>query len=399
MAVTITSSPQAFTPSDNPVTWTFSSTEFAQANFQFLVEVYVNAALRSRHIVFPEVNSNTAHFDAEANKITNLICSQPAPDPSTLIFAKSAANNATIYIKVIEQYGTPIASYLNASSATIRVFKASLNDNNFVNYLNTDYIWNGGAGKKFMTLIPRTEYLSCALTENLWVLFMTNSTALNIRVSIYVGGIGSSNTVAITNSVTSPISLINVGVQSIIDNTPFVLSSFTGASHYTIEVTVGGVYSEIFRINYDEACTNFGIKRLHFLTSIGSIDAFSFTKVNDTSRTIQHFGMEKQWGGFNSSNVFVYNNNQGREVDYLTTSSGRLTASTDWLSQVIQNWLVDELYESPFVLLETTSGTVLKRVKVLNTSSRQKQNILGNLFSETVELNLSESRKSALIQP
>ncbi len=62
MAVTISQFPADYTFSDNPLTFVFSSTQTAQANFSFIVETYFNAALVSVDRVFPEV-SGYAHID------------------------------------------------------------------------------------------------------------------------------------------------------------------------------------------------------------------------------------------------------------------------------------------------------------------------------------------------
>ncbi len=43
MAVTILTEPQTFTPSDNDIDCTFSSNQSGQANFAFLVMVFVNS--------------------------------------------------------------------------------------------------------------------------------------------------------------------------------------------------------------------------------------------------------------------------------------------------------------------------------------------------------------------
>ena len=55
MAVTINSSPQLFTPSDNPIIWSFSSNATANTNFSYLVEVYVRGSLTGTHQIYPAV--------------------------------------------------------------------------------------------------------------------------------------------------------------------------------------------------------------------------------------------------------------------------------------------------------------------------------------------------------
>ena len=52
MALTIHDTPVNYTPSGNPVVWTFSSDQTAQANFSYLVEVYVGGTLRGRQQIF-----------------------------------------------------------------------------------------------------------------------------------------------------------------------------------------------------------------------------------------------------------------------------------------------------------------------------------------------------------
>ena len=48
MAITINDVPQDYSASGNPIVWTFESDQTGQANFSFLVEVYVGGTLRGR---------------------------------------------------------------------------------------------------------------------------------------------------------------------------------------------------------------------------------------------------------------------------------------------------------------------------------------------------------------
>jgi len=52
MAVTFHDIPQKYAPSDNPVTYRFSSNQTAGANFSFLVETYINGAVVATDKVF-----------------------------------------------------------------------------------------------------------------------------------------------------------------------------------------------------------------------------------------------------------------------------------------------------------------------------------------------------------
>lgn len=400
MAVTITQSPQTVTPSDNPVVWVFNSDQSAQTNFSFLIEVYVNGAVtpRSRHTIFPEYNEDTAHFDAEAEKITNVICSNPLPNLSA--FSADAGNDATIYIKVIEVYGDPATQHASATSSTVTVFKSSLSDDNFNDYVYTDYVFSPSVtSKKFLTFFPRTERLEVATTEDhLFLMIAPFSVTLHVARIRLKSSTGSTIATDYINLSTGNFVLFDASPRSVIDNSAITLANFQAASYYEVTVlnALGTLSGETLTINLND-CNNYETKRLHFLNSLGGIDAFSFTKGNEKSRDITRFGMEKQLGQFDDSGNYVFNTNQGREIDYMTQSAGKLRITSDLINQGVQNWLADELYESPFILMEINAGEDLKRVKITNTSTVYKKNSQGNVMQEVVDLNTSDNRKSSLL--
>ena len=139
MAVTINNTPQAFTPSDNPVWFTFSSDQTAETNFSFLVEVYINDTLVANELIFPDSGIN-GRFNAQS--YASNACNSPQVVDGILI---DALNYAQVKIKVIERYGDPIADGADATSANIYVFKARLSDDDFVDYLYTDYALPGAS--------------------------------------------------------------------------------------------------------------------------------------------------------------------------------------------------------------------------------------------------------------
>src|SRR6185369_17808648 len=401
MAVTFTQSPEPFTPSDNPVVWVFSSDEFAQPNFSFYVEVYVNGVLYSPHLIFPEFNGDTAHFDAEENKISNVICSKPVPDTSAFSF--SAANNAEIYIKVYEQYGDPATLHGSETSTTVTVFKAALKDVDFNIYDSFDYEWRWPLSPRavplFMTFSPRLEQVYCALNENYWLMFLSDENDLDVKISLYdsAGALIVEDTLT-TVAAANKLILINMSPALIITTSAVIDSAdFASCAYYTATMVDGDIHhlSESFKIYYNQDCDLYETKRLHFLSTLGGIDAYSFTKANDTGRDITRYSYVKQLGGFDNTGAWVNDLYQGRGGDYLTTSRGRLRINSDYITQGIQNWLVDELCESPLILIETNSGSNLSRAKILTTNTLVKKNSQGNLIQEFIELDTLDNRKSS----
>src|SRR3989304_6098268 len=181
MAVIIIQEPENFTPSDNPVRFTFESDEFAQPNFSFLVEVSVNGVVHSNHLVFPEVADNRAHYDA--TEIAQVSCSVPAIAPG--VFIQDAGNLAEVRIKVYERYGSPIATQASAQSKIVRVFKASLSDEDFVDWDSDAYLLDN-SGALWLTLFPRTERYLCGMTEDSFFMFLTSyNNNYNLLVKLY----------------------------------------------------------------------------------------------------------------------------------------------------------------------------------------------------------------------
>lgn len=390
MSVTITSSPQLYTPSDNDVIWTFSSNQSGQPNFSFFVEVYVNGALHSTHLIFPEVGGNKAHFNG--SEIARNICSVPPVNSS--VFSQDAGDYIAMSIDVYERYGDPPTLQANTASTTMFPFKSCLSDENFVNWDYTDYAF--ASTKKWLTLWPRNEKYLCGVDEDLFMMFINNLIEIDVSVILYdeSGTVITTELISTASTTSNRILINNFSPAAISANSPIDISDFDNCAYYTLQMTDGVNDSELFTVWIDRTCDVYGTKRLHYLTSIGSIDAFSFTKANEESREIQSQTYETQFGGWDGSNDYVFDLGTGRENDFIKTSKGKMKVSSDWLREDVQNYLCEELYHSPYVQLE---GDTYKRMRVLNTSYRKQKDIYGELFQEIVELGMTDNRKSALV--
>ena len=82
MAVTIESEPIAWQPSDNPLTYEFSSDQTGQPNFSFKVELKINGQTIWTDKIFPEV-SNKAHWDVSS--IVRIFVSGPTVSTQLIV--------------------------------------------------------------------------------------------------------------------------------------------------------------------------------------------------------------------------------------------------------------------------------------------------------------------------
>lgn len=398
MAITIQASPKAYMPSDNSVRWTFSSTNTGQANFSFFVEVYVNAVLHSSHLIFPS-NGTYGFFDAQ--EIASKSVTQPTV---TSALAADAGNYSSMYIKVYERYGTPPANNASATSSTITIFKASLSPedyNDWVDNYPSPYIF--GSGRRFLNQFPRGERLYCGLGERQWLMAITNNEDIVVNVLLWDSAGSPVAGEGLNTGDLGKIQIFDISPSSLIVSTALTKENFEAASYWNVVVTNMGLdIMENITIYKDTTCDHYDTQRLHFLTSYGSIDSFSFTKANAESRDLTRMNIQRQLGEWDDSNNYNYNAASGQEHDYLVVSKGKMEMYSDWLKDTVQNYLARELYESPLVYREPpyaidAASRPIFRTKILNTSYRLGKGMTDGLLQEKVEVSMGTIRKSPLV--
>ncbi len=385
MAVTIHNTPQAYTPSDNPVNWTFSSDMTDEDNFVFLVEIYVNDALVTNELVFPD-NGINGRFDAKSYASNGC----DSPRINNVIF-QDALNYTKIKIKVIERYGDPVEDEASATSDNVYVWKARLDDDDFVVYDSDDYVLPG-ADKKWLSNFPDGHFRMVKdFGEQQRVMAITNeTTGLSFGIRLYdsdanfiVGALG------IDVDEYWPITIFNFSPEQIVSFTAITQLQFEAAAYYTIEFSDS---LPDLRINIDRGHVYEYNKRIHFLSEIGSIESFTFALISRPQGKIKSFGYRKGFGEWDNED-FNYSREQGRDIDYAKVSERKLVIESDWLMQEIQHWLHRNLFESPLVLEEAiaTSGsysTTLIRRKIMQTAWADKYNKNDTLFKEQITLGL-----------
>lgn len=392
MAITVIESPQQYTPSDNPVTWVFSSDQTAQPNFHFLVEVYLSTGglsfdLISRHKVYPE-SGTKAHFNAQS--ITQRYCKLLSTD---ITFETVQENNQRFRLKIIERFGTPLVDGANFTTPSTRVWKAKLRKADFIGYDFNDYMLKPSTSDtKFLTLFPRDSKYKVSKTEKLFFSKITNGDYFGFTVAPYDANGASLAGDAVYGSVSGDVMSWDVSPSGL--KSKFPVLDLTNWDRYDIAIVVSGGFSEIFRIWIDNDCTYSESKRLHFLNSLGGIDAFTFGLFSRESHSVTSHGYEKQFGGFDSSSNYSFSLEGGSTVDYLKQFQKSLEVTSDWLTQDVQNWLSKELYTSPCVWLEEDGK--LKRVKVTNNGFNKKVQENDMLFQEVVTIELENDSSVTL---
>lgn len=374
MAVTIHQEPQAYTPSDNPVIWTFSSDETGQDNFSFLVELYINGALDSRHIVFPQ-SEEYAYFDASER-----LYARTGAAGFTNAIVSDAANHAEAYITVYEKYGTPATLQDDATSSTITAFKACLGKAEFIDFVYTDHV-TSSQHHTFLTDFDRDSFTSYA-GKDLYLSIITDEQARTLHIDYY-----DSSDVLISTQ-TEAISGIKICQ---INLNPSLITIPSGTAYFNVVVKqAGAVRSETVTVQIGtlDACDI--STHLIWMNKYGAFDQYTFTH-NRTEKTgVKRFGYEKQFGGWNGT-TYEFNTYDSGQKDYMSTMTDGGEISSEYLTEDLQRSVVKSI-ESPFKVIQDSSR--YQEVTISNNSYDNEQERFNDLFNVVLNYELSQTRNS-----
>ena len=387
MAVTIQQNPQAFTTASNPVVFTFESDETAQANFSYIVELFIDGALHSTHQVFPQFNELAKFNASEAVRST---LASPLITNGTLTTNYNTAIS-TVYIIVSEKYGTPPAIQLDATSNAIFVFNGALRHPDWINFSFKDYdvstTNNLTPGVKFLTSWPRARKTFCGMNEKIFLGFISSDTSFNVRFTLRTAG-GALIVTDLVSLFFNDLTVVDCSPSTIMANTTITALDFASAAYYEVIARGAGTgifngSSETFQIYIDNECHRYETRRLHWLNKFGVWDSFTFTLVSTDSTKVSSTGYNRESGVWDGT-AYTYPFYQGQATTYAKTAKDTLILNSDWINEEVQKWLVRELYESPNVYLE--QGENFEPVNVVNSAYQFKQRRINGLIQEVVEI-------------
>lgn len=369
MAVTIHQTPAAYSPSDNPLRYSFSSNQTAQANFSFIVRTFMNGILVSTDRVFPD-NGVRAFFDASKVARYNL---------DSVIFRNNVSANAgtmkSIYITVTESYGTPPVENASATSATTQTWKACLSDAEFV---STNFA-NDWVDSKFLTNAPRGEDILILPTQDTALMMLNTATSSTLTIEAYnaTGTLIGSN----TSSYLTLIRQFNLKRS--------LVAAFTSAAEQDIAyITIRVDLSEtlVFRY-YNDTCSD--PTSLLWVNEYGAIDSFIFEHNIKQSGDISSFGYQRKFGGWNGTS-YDYSATSHQALNYTSIQEDKAIIYTNYINQSQQNYLTEN-YKSPVHWIDRGNGII--PIKITSRSFEKYQDRFEELYSEEIAFTYSLMHK------
>ena len=390
MAITINATPKDFAPVYNKMEYLIESTNVAEPNFAYLVDIYINGSgtktVRLRIPARPSDNKGKVDIHRVLESALTSDVGNPTGDAGTY----NASNSSLSYIVEFgEEYGTTVVQYPNEETDISRkAFNASLEKRPFINWDVTEYELDG-ITKKFLTNMPDNHKVS--INSHGWLYYLDDPAITFINVNVFdlngsplagakIDVTASSSDIQFVPS--SPASLNNIDVANLLIGAQPIIDSTVGS--YEIQARGVGSYSETRTFIIEESC-KYNANTLIFQNNLGAFDSFTFYLGDMSMTEIERKDMKVNLDTVVGNDI-VYSMNEREKVTYYTKKSETIKLMSDWISEAESNWLL-ELMSSPEIYLqEGNELTAIAKIKATNYT--KKKVVRDKLFKIEVELEL-----------
>lgn len=399
MSVTITDTPDTYTPAYNENIFVATSTAVAQPNFRFRCEVQDDTLTTLATVeVFPDANNNMV-FDAH-RIVENYVTSNPTLTAMTEL-SMCAASFKQYRLKITERYGATLANHSSGASGGIYAFNAAQRWRDFTSWNKDTYFIKTGNTVNFLTNCPDNQNIYS--NENAFLHFgvQENLLAKRARVRTYNSAGALIQTVLIKNNYYN-ISL-NDGGHIMRMPAGWNLNSITGGnivmgaqpiitssvSSWVIDIVdtdsgedVTAVLTETKTLTAQTECTPHDSYRVHFLNALGGFDSFTFNRGHSQKDAIMKKTFEPVYGAV-SGGLWSYAKTNQRYKDFYIESEETLKLNSDWITDEQSAWL-RELVESPEIYYELNG--VMYSAHVKNADYTTKLHVTDPIFNLEIEL-------------
>lgn len=411
----------------NPVWWVVQSTNTAQANFRFIMDIYI-----------------TGQTFAGANYIRLKVPTDPIQNkgvfnPNSILerylsYDLSIASGATEQIKQashsVIQYQLKFGEEYGPSSAVVAVpdlattgfhyaYNGVADHTDYIDFINTSgspYLNASTTTKKFLTNFPRAQYVQVRSNENAWLQILNNEAANNSSRAKYeffdstfqvlLATVVVNNTYRLLANNADRRIIVPVGynIDDILpaDIISGTLPQVSNASNVYWKVkmtdTSGNQVSEEFIFQKNTVCSQHTEFRLHFMNEHGAFDSFTFIRASDFDADIkERKKYAKPLGKFIASNNYMYEAADRQDIPYYTEMKDTIALNSDWMNEATMFWL-EELVTSPVVYVENgawgRSQTVveLQPVTITDKKFERKLRVKDRLFNLQIKIQPTYAR-------
>ena len=395
MAITINDSPFQVTPAFNPVDHTVTSTNSAQANFKYVLDLYIEGVTDPAYIrttVNADPTTGKGHFD-----IQNIVRNYMTFDISKTDYGFTQAPNVyaayTAYFG--EQYG-PSSGVTVTSGVTVApqrfAFNGGFSFPAFKDYTSVTYLMVGSSAQKFLTNMPNP--VTVRSDEYRW-LGMMSTTANKIarcQIKTYNSAGSLLNTVLVSNTYSgvtanddkflnfscggTNLNLIP-GAQIVSGSTPIITAS---VAKYTVQIldSGGSASSELFTFKINDECSKYTAYSFYFMNAFGRFDTFTCVLADRKEVSIKREKFKRMVGGF-TGGIYTYAKSDRQEITFNTTLKDKITVNSEWIDEDHGEWL-EELITSPVVYVDDATHGLLG-INILQDTYQVKRRTVDKLIN------------------
>lgn len=397
MAVTISGTPDEYSPVYNELMFVATSTQVAQTNFRFRVEILDSSSTTIATVdVFPDANNNML-FDAH-RILESYVTSNPTL--TTITELKPCPESWVKYkVKVTERYGATLANYLSATTSFLYAFNASFKWKDFASYDQDDWCIKSGSVVPFLTNSPDTQTIYTNEKAFLHFAVQTDNIARRLRVRTYDINGNLAQTALIVNNyyafdagrfVRCPAgwNLNDITSGDLASGTQPLIHSSIGS--WKVDVTQSDgttLLTETKTFNAAGECTPYTSYRLHFKNALGAFDSFTLNRRSTKTNKIERRTFEPVYGSI-SGGAWSYSITEQRKKDFYIEDEETLKLNSDWITEDESTWLY-ELVTSPEIYVETDSELFSAHVK--NSEYITRNHASDKIFNLEIELETSKN--------
>jgi len=380
MALTLKQVPQDIMPAYNKQYITAISNQIAIADFKYIVTVEVNGSGQIYTENILQRPDGYLVFNAE-QWVKNYIQHFFNPTLSLATPIEVATNKLVSVDIYIKEYYSGTIHTAQQERVRYSAFDGCLNDKTFAVYDFADYVFNGVAGKLFLskditTITPDNRLM---LGQDFYLHFIQNTTTAinNISVDLRRGAstIDNVNIAALPSAGTLSLYVMRLNSTMFTTATPqlgdIIRTSFNSAAGNIVR----------YSITLKELCTKYKDYVLYYLDRDGNILFFHFEKLSKTNFNKKVNAVTLQKDYLNAA--FNYTSNSyDREVHNISTMiDSTISLNTDWITET-QSTQLNDLFSSPIVYL--WDGTEYRPVTITTNSYEEYKLDNESLFNYSV---------------
>jgi hypothetical protein len=363
-----------------------------ETKYSFLAKLYVNGVYHSEYPI--------ATIPGKEVKIDMSVITRSLVDKLLLptLPVQPSYNQAIVSVQVYElingiEVGEPF------ESDVVDIFKGRLSDNDFVNWNYNVHmpVFSDSEGvSKFLTTYPRSEKRYIKSNDNFYIGALYNPNlntlidTLELDYELYIGDSyagGGINYMYELSGETNWTYGIHTAINLKQTLWEFDQETIDQATKYRLFFAYIQEFSEVLEFEVIDDCGDNG-KSVHFMNKLGAMETYYFPVRERNMATSKSFNMV--------NDSFNYDPAEVGEVNFLKRIEDTIELRSKYLPEAVYNWLVRELFESPFIIIDFEDGTS-RRVKILDNSYEYKTHRKNKIFDLVVKFQISEIRYSPLI--